>query len=154
MIDIRTIGQTKRVNKPWGYELWLECKDDSPYVVKILHINAGQRISLQAHAQKLETMVITNGDGMLHLSDDVLDIDRWENNNYSAEEKTQLLKNIKQVPISKGSLLTINPGDIHRISAVTDIDMIECSTNHLTDVIRISDDNQRPSGHIDSEHKN
>lgn len=152
MIKITDTNNSKRVNKPWGYELWLESKEDSPYVVKILHINAGERLSLQAHAHKLETMLITQGQGQLHLSDTALDIERWENSEYSDSEQHQLLDSIRQVPISAGSLLTIHPGDIHRISATTDIDMIECSTNHLTDVIRISDDNQRPSGYIASEH--
>jgi len=152
MINITSVNASKRVNKPWGYELWLECGENSPYVVKMLHINAGQRLSLQAHSHKLETMIITSGQGKLHLSDHDLDNTRWENNGYSDNEKTELLESIKQVDISAGSLLTIHPGDVHRVSADTDLDMIECSTNHLTDVIRISDDHQRPSGHIASEH--
>lgn len=152
MINITTVTESKRVNKPWGYELWLESNSESPYVVKILHIDAGQRISLQAHANKLETMIITSGQGHLHLSDHQLDTERWERNEYSAEEKLALLESIRQVPISEGSLLTIHPGDIHRVSALTDLDMIECSTNYLMDVIRISDDSQRPSGHIETEH--
>ena len=35
----------KRVEKPWGYELILT-SDSSPYTSKIMHINAGKRLSL------------------------------------------------------------------------------------------------------------
>lgn len=152
MINVTSIAASKKVTKPWGYEYWLECNSDSPYVVKLIHVNAGQRLSLQAHAEKLETMVITMGSGKLHVAGSMLDVIRWENGEYSQEEKSELLNNIKEVPISAGSLLTIHPGDIHRVSAITELELIECSTNHLMDVIRIDDDFQRPSGHIESEH--
>ena len=33
----------RRINKPWGYELHLVL-EDSPYMVKVLHITAGARL--------------------------------------------------------------------------------------------------------------
>ena len=37
-------------NKPWGYEeLWAQTPD---YLGKILHINKGERLSLQYHRKK------------------------------------------------------------------------------------------------------
>lgn len=152
MIDISHIDNAKRVNKPWGYELWLQCSENIPYSMKILHVNAGSRLSLQAHAIKSETMVVLSGTGMLHCSDQLLNIEKWESCAYSTEEVASLLSSIKEVPISEGTLLTITPGNLHRIVAVTDIRILESSTNNLTDVIRISDDHNRPSGHIQSEH--
>jgi len=38
----------RRVDKPWGWELHF-VPEDWPYMVKILHINAGARLSLQRH---------------------------------------------------------------------------------------------------------
>jgi mannose-6-phosphate isomerase-like protein (cupin superfamily) len=152
MINVTNLEQAKRVNKPWGYELWLECSADSPYVMKILQVDAGQRLSLQAHAEKIETMLILEGTGMLSCCKDPLDVARWQSNGYSDSEKFFLLGSIREVPIAGGSLLTINPGEIHRLTATTPLRLIECSTNHLGDVIRISDDHNRPSGHISSEH--
>jgi mannose-6-phosphate isomerase len=37
----------KRVEKPWGYEIWWAKTER--YVGKILHINAGHALSLQYH---------------------------------------------------------------------------------------------------------
>ncbi|SVB96092.1 uncharacterized protein METZ01_LOCUS248946, partial [marine metagenome] len=37
----------RRVEKPWGYELiWAETE---LYVAKILHVNAGEALSVQMH---------------------------------------------------------------------------------------------------------
>jgi mannose-6-phosphate isomerase len=49
-----TNSYVKRVVKPWGYELhWVP--EDAPYMGKVLHINAGARLSLQVHDQKQES---------------------------------------------------------------------------------------------------
>jgi len=56
----------QRVHKPWGWELHF-VPDDWPYMVKILHIRAGARLSLQRHLPgrmspaKLETWVLHSG---------------------------------------------------------------------------------------------
>ena len=154
MITISNLNEAKRVNKPWGYELWLECAESSPYVMKILHVNAGHRLSLQAHAEKMETMMIMEGSGTLSTCKEPLDVDRWQRNGYSESDKFFLFGSIRDIPVNAGSLLTIKPGEIHRVTAGDDSDLrlLECSTNHLEDVIRISDDHNRPSGHIPSEH--
>lgn len=154
MITINNLDDAKKVTKPWGYELWLECADDSPYVMKILHVNAGSRLSLQAHAEKMETMLILEGSGTLSTCKELLDIGLWQRNGYTESDKFFLFGSIRDLPITAGSLLTIKPGEIHRVTAGidTDLRLLECSTNHLEDVIRISDDHNRPSGHIPSEH--
>ena len=36
----------KRVEKPWGYEI-IYPQEDAPATGKILHVNAGKRLSLQ-----------------------------------------------------------------------------------------------------------
>ena len=46
----------KRVDKPWGYEIWWARTDR--YVGKILHINAGESLSLQYHNVKDETILV------------------------------------------------------------------------------------------------
>lgn len=152
MIPISHTDQAKRVNKPWGYELWLETNPDLPYAMKMIVVNAGQRLSLQAHREKIETMIILEGTGMLSCSNTLLDCDEWEKKRYSETDRFFLFGSIKEKPITKGSLLTIMPGEIHRVTAETDMTIIECSTNHLDDVVRIQDDHARPSGHIASEH--
>lgn len=152
MIAISSLDNVKKVTKPWGYELWIECGEDAPYAMKILQINSGYRLSLQAHAVKTETMLILEGTGMLVYSNTDLDIDKWNAGGYDLSEIADLQDNVKGLQIAAGSVITIRPGEIHRFVANTDLRLVECSTNQLTDVIRIHDDNLRPSGHIDSEH--
>ena len=49
----------RRVEKPWGHEIiWAETGD---YVGKILHINAGHRLSKQFHEVKEETVYVLKG---------------------------------------------------------------------------------------------
>ena len=48
-----------RVEKPWGYEIiWARTPK---YVGKVLHINAGHKLSLQFHRVKDETVHVHSG---------------------------------------------------------------------------------------------
>jgi mannose-6-phosphate isomerase len=151
MITISNTQDAKRVNKPWGHELWIECSSDIPYVMRILNITAGERTSLQAHEQKLETMLVTQGTGLLTTSKEQLDASRWPRG-YSDTDQFFLWGSMRELEIGPGSHMTIKPGEIHRIMAVTDMVIVECSTAQMDDVIRLQDDNRRPSGRIESEH--
>ena len=52
-------GEAQRVEKPWGYEIWYAHTDD--YAGKILHVNQGQRLSLQYHEHKDESNYLLSG---------------------------------------------------------------------------------------------
>ena len=107
----------RRVEKPWGYEIWWAATDQ--YVGKILHVNKGHRLSLQYHELKDETsyvlagrLILVQGDSPDSLSERVVSVgDVWRN----------------------------QPGMIHTIEALEDSDVLEASTPHLEDVVRISD---------------
>ena len=43
---------TYKVEKPWGYELWLELNEF--YAFKLIHMKKGNRSSLQWHDRKVE----------------------------------------------------------------------------------------------------
>src|SRR5215213_497552 len=59
----------RRVEKPWGYEIhWVPV--DRPYMGKLEHVNAGQRMSLQVHDQKQESWFLISGQAIVI----------WENN--------------------------------------------------------------------------
>lgn len=105
------------VEKPWGYEeIWAHTNN---YVGKILHINHGHRLSLQYHNIKEETVRVLNGVLTLILA-----------------EKTLVLKS--------GQSAHIPPGALHRMEANDgDVDLVEVSTPHLDDVVRIKDDYHR-----------
>lgn len=107
----------RRVDKPWGYELiWA---DTEHYVGKILHVNAGQSLSLQYHNLKDETMHLLSGSMRLVIGP-------------SAEE-------LRTVEMRAGESIRITPLTVHRVEAVTDVDILEASTPHLGDVVRLED---------------
>jgi quercetin dioxygenase-like cupin family protein len=104
------------VPKPWGHEvIWAK----TPlYVGKVLHINAGQALSVQYHNQKDETIHLLSGEMI-----------------YRIKEGDTL----KEVSLRAGESFRNEPGTIHQMEAVTDCDVLEASTPHLDDVVRLSD---------------
>src|SRR6185295_13828461 len=53
------VVSTSRVDKPWGHEL-IWARTDR-YVGKILHVKAGEALSLQYHRVKDETIMLLSG---------------------------------------------------------------------------------------------
>lgn len=106
-----------RVDKPWGHELIWAHTDQ--YVGKILHVNPGHALSLQYHEVKDETIFLLSGEMKF-----------WAGP--SMEE-------LKEVTLLAGEAFRVKPGTIHRMEAVTEVDMLEASTPHLKDVVRLED---------------
>jgi len=107
----------RRIEKPWGHELiWAETE---LYVGKILHVKAGEALSIQLHNQKDETMHLLSGEVQLLVG-------------ASPEEMIA-------VPLALGESFRIKPGTVHRVEAVMDSDILEASTPHLDDLVRFSD---------------
>lgn len=102
----------KRVEKPWGYELWWAVTDR--YAGKWIHVNRGESLSLQYHRQKHESMLVISGVAEIQLGDAI-----------------QQLK--------PGQAVEIPPNTRHRLTAITDLDVIEVSTPELDDVVRLED---------------
>ena len=121
----------KIVTKPWGREEWLALND--VYCYKRLYINKGFKTSLQYHKLKRETNYIISGTAEV-----------WLQNKAGEVEKKVM---------GAGSFFNVNPPQIHRIVALTDLVLQEVSTPEVDDVIRIEDDSKRPDGKIDSEHR-
>jgi len=114
----------KKVEKPWGYELhWVP--EGMPYMGKIMHIDAGRRLSMQVHDQKQETYWLLNGECNLII-----------------ENKKGELETVKMV---KGKGYTTMVGQRHRHQAVTDCDVVEVSTPELGTTWRLEDDYARPN---------
>jgi mannose-6-phosphate isomerase len=107
----------KRVEKPWGYELWWAQTDR--YVGKLLHVTAGNQLSLQYHVKKDETIHLWSGDMVLVLADG-----------------DQLVDHV----MKPGESYRVKPGTVHRMRAVTDCDVLEVSTPEIEDVVRVKDD--------------
>jgi mannose-6-phosphate isomerase len=106
----------RRVNKPWGYELiWAET---DRYVGKILHIAAGQKLSRQYHARKDETFLVQSGEMDLEIGSGA---------------------DIKVLKMGPRDAFHCPPLTIHRMVAVSDVDVVEVSTPELDDVVRLED---------------
>lgn len=113
----------RKIEKPWGYELhWTP--DNKPYMGKVLHVNAGKRLSLQIHDQKQETWFLINGRAKAI----------WDNQNGELIET--------ELEIMKGYDVQI--GQRHRLMGVTDCDIIEVSTPEIGTTYRLEDDYKRP----------
>ena len=118
---IRKISECKKSDKPWGYEvLWAQTDD---YVAKIMQIRAGNRMSLQYHEKKEETLYVMSGILIVWQSEDD---EKW-------------------VSLKPGDIYHVKPGQIHRFGAdaTGDTMLVEVSTNYLDDVIRLKDDYKR-----------
>ncbi len=105
----------RKIDKPWGYELiWAETNN---YVGKILHIASGHKLSRQFHNIKEETFLVKEGEMNLEIG-------------YPVEQT---------IHMTSGMSFHCSPKTIHRMIAITDVDVIEVSTNHLDDVVRLED---------------
>ncbi len=112
-------GNAKRVDKPWGYEIWWARTDR--YVGKLLHINAGESLSLQYHNVKDETIMVQAGTLLFETG--------------HRDDPGALTRN----EMKAGDLFHITPGTVHRMTGVTDVDIVEVSTPELDDVVRLED---------------
>jgi mannose-6-phosphate isomerase len=107
----------KTIPKPWGHELLWAHTDR--YVGKILHIRAGEALSLQYHRVKDETIMVLSGRMSLIYFQDGEDPRSRE--------------------LAPGEPFHITPGMRHRMIAIDDTDVIEVSTTEVDDVVRIED---------------
>jgi quercetin dioxygenase-like cupin family protein len=153
MITYQSIAETKTVSKPWGQEKWIQQGSDlHSYVLKEIVLNQGFRTSIQVHKYKAETNYILEGTGELWYSEEPIDCDRYTSGGYTLAEIQTFLDNLKIQTYAPGSVMTIEPGTIHRMVATTTLRFVEASTTHLDDVIRLQDDANRSHGKIAAEH--
>ena len=154
MIKILNNLSVKKVLKPWGYEIWYAGPHYKlPYVLKKIKINSKYSSSIQFHEKKIETLTILEGKGNLIYGQKKIDINKFKNGDYTENEITKFLNNLKKVRLKKGNTFTITPGTIHSIESVDNIIFYEASTIHVDDVFRIRDKYGRKHGKISSEHK-
>jgi mannose-6-phosphate isomerase len=107
-----------RTDKPWGYELLWALS--GRYAGKILHIEAGKRLSLQYHERKEETLYLLSGRLRLELE--------LADGSWFDEE------------IEPGLCIHVATGRRHRMTAMETCDVLEASTPDLDDVVRVQDD--------------
>ncbi len=104
------------VEKPWGQEIIVE--HNTSYVVKLITFKNGHRTSLQYHHHKIETVQVLSGELKVELKGGIF---------------------ITYLP---GDNFTLQPMETHRMSSAGSFDtlILECSTDHLDDIVRVDDD--------------
>jgi mannose-6-phosphate isomerase len=115
----------RRVDKPWGYEVLLS-PPDAPYTSKLIHVQAGKRLSLQLHDTKVETQTLVAGRGVLVLE--------------GADGELHALD------MQPGVGYHVAVGQRHRLCAAPDADatIFEASTPERGVTLRLEDDYARP----------
>jgi mannose-6-phosphate isomerase len=114
----RWTSDVRRVDKPWGYELIWAHTD--LYVGKVLFVKAGHSLSLQFHREKDEAWLVQSGRAKLELGD---------------VGETVLQEEV----VAAGAAFHYAPGTVHRVTALEDTTILEVSTPHLDDVVRLQD---------------
>lgn len=109
-----------RTDKPWGFEiLWAHT---DKYVGKILFIREGEKLSLQHHNVKDETIRVLSGTMILKVG----------------STPSEAMSNT--ITMSDGDTHHITPGTVHRMIAIEDTTLVEVSTPEINDVVRHEDD--------------
>lgn len=117
----RWVRSVTRVDKPWGHEDIFALVEGN-YCGKAIHINAGHALSLQYHERKEETIYVLSGTVKLEVGSDEKSLDVFE--------------------MSEGEVVHVSPGVVHRMTAITDVVVLEASTagsGWREDVVRIED---------------
>jgi mannose-6-phosphate isomerase len=115
------IETIERVETPWG---WYETVSAAPgNKIKRLHVQPGQRLSLQKHHQRAEHWVVVEGTASVTIGQ-------------------------RQFDLQPGEACDIARGQVHRISNMTDeaVELVEVQFGeHLNedDLVRLEDDYER-----------
>jgi mannose-6-phosphate isomerase len=117
--------EPERIEKPWGWELiWARTEQ---YVGKLLFVRAGHSLSLQFHKQKDESWYVQEGRAEVEMG---LPGD--------AVPESEI--------VAPGAAFRIRPGTVHRVRALEDTLILEVSTPHLDDIVRLEDSYGRADG--------
>jgi mannose-6-phosphate isomerase-like protein (cupin superfamily) len=117
--------EAERIEKPWGWELiWARTEH---YVGKLLFVRAGHSLSLQFHNQKDESWYVQEGRASVEMG---LPGD--------AVAESEI--------VAPGAAFRIRPGTVHRVRALEDTLILEVSTPHLDDIVRLEDSYGRADG--------
>jgi mannose-6-phosphate isomerase-like protein (cupin superfamily) len=110
--------EVRKVDKPWGHELIWALSEQ--YCGKVLFVKAGAALSLQFHREKDESWFVQSGRARLELGE--------------AGAKV-----LHEEVIAAGAAFRYRPGTVHRVTAIEDTTILEVSTPHLDDIVRLED---------------
>lgn len=117
--------EPERLEKPWGHELIYAVTDR--YVGKVLFVKAGHSLSLQFHTVKDESWYVQDGRAEIEIGS--------PGDPLRASEI-----------VSPGAAFRLEPGAVHRVTALADTHILEVSTPELDDIVRLEDRYGRDGG--------
>lgn len=111
------------VVKPWGTEIkWAHT---AHYVGKMLEILPQERLSIQYHNEKIETIMVLKGTGVVCF--------------YGMDEDGELIVTSRKY-LDVNNVIHITAKQIHSVEAGSNgLTLVEVSTNHLNDLVRLHD---------------
>ena len=115
------VRRSEHVDKPWGHEEIFALVEGA-YIGKLLHVSAGQSLSLQYHHAKDETIALISGRVEIDLG--------------------TTADTLRVVTLSPGDSVHVPPGLLHRLRGVEDSVLVEASTAEpgwREDVVRLDD---------------
>jgi mannose-6-phosphate isomerase len=110
--------EVEKVEKPWGHELVWALSEE--YCGKVLFVRAGHSLSLQFHRVKDESWYVQDGRAQIELAAAGQAIPASE-------------------VVGAGAAFRFRPGTVHRVTALEDTTILEVSTPHLDDIVRLED---------------
>jgi mannose-6-phosphate isomerase len=114
----RWVEPVPRVDKPWGHEEVFALVEGH-YCGKAIHVTAGHALSLQYHERKDEVIAVQSGRAQLEVGESEDAMETFE--------------------LATGEKVHLPAGVRHRITALTDVVLLEASTTELDDVVRLED---------------
>ena len=108
----------RKVEKPWGHELIWALSD--VYCGKVLFVKAGAALSLQFHNEKDESWLVQSGRAKLELGE--------------AGQRV-----LHEEVIGRGGGVPLPARHGAPVTAIEDTTILEVSTPHLDDVVRLED---------------
>ncbi|MBC7582112.1 hypothetical protein H7097_04595 [Aeromicrobium sp.] len=123
--NFSTNSYLRIVKKPWGQEMHL-VPEGLPYMMKIICINPGARLSLQSHDEKKESWALLEGPGKVI----------WQNSS------GEMIETVMELGVG----YTCAVGQKHRLAAGSygSVRILETSTEELGITKRWEDDYARP----------
>lgn len=121
-MSFSTIPFHQKIAKPWGYEVIFTPRH-LPRVGKILFVEAGKRLSLQYHDSKEETLCLLTGNAVIWLEDEQGEV--------------------RRLAMERHKGYTISLMQKHRLEAVEDSFVVECSEPEKGNTFRLEDDYAR-----------
>jgi mannose-6-phosphate isomerase-like protein (cupin superfamily) len=112
------VEPVRRVDKPWGHEEVFALVEGR-YCGKAIHVDAGHALSLQYHERKDEVIAVQSGRARLEVGASEDDLEAFD--------------------LEPGERVHLPAGTRHRLTAVTDVVLLEASTTELEDVVRLED---------------